>query len=183
MASALVGHCWYLRISRAERNILQLLCDHAKDDGTDCRPGLDRMSWMGDYSRAQIQRIMRVLERKRLIIPVGYVTGGRGHTTEYEIHLENGELKPEWHAWQERLRERRARTAQVDDTRDESLAPAEDDYIAQFWAWLERNHYRLGSRADSAKYQAMYMAELEGAPAPETQKRRRGRPRAKGGSA
>ena len=94
MSGLLMGLTYYYRFTRAQRNVLQALADHAKDDGTDVRPGVDSLAWKLDGDRRNIQKTMRELEEMGVLVPVSDKAGGRARPTEYEIHLSAAQLKP-----------------------------------------------------------------------------------------
>jgi Helix-turn-helix domain len=94
MSALLMGRVWQLDgLDRNERTVLLALADHAFDDGTSCRPGVPYLAWKTDLSERSVQRALRGLEEKDLIVPTAHREGGRGHVTHYELHLENGAFK------------------------------------------------------------------------------------------
>lgn len=90
MSVRVMNDVWQLDLPQPEKFVLLALGDHAHDDGTRCFPGVDRLSWKTGYSRRQIQRLLRSLERRAIILPVAYKWGGCGRTTEYTIKTEKG---------------------------------------------------------------------------------------------
>ena len=93
MSALLMGLVWGIELPAHEQSVMLALADHGRDDGTKIFPSIELLCWKLDKQPRQIQYVLRALERKNLIIPVAYATGGRGHPTEYEMHLENGTPK------------------------------------------------------------------------------------------
>ena len=93
MSALLMGLVWGIELTPAEQTIMLALADHGKDDGTDIYPSVAMLAWKSGRGERQVQRLLRDLERKRLIIAVAHAQGGRGHATRYEMHLENGTAK------------------------------------------------------------------------------------------
>jgi len=88
-----MSQVWQFDLTHAEQSVLLALADHAHDDGTGCYPGVGYLAWKTGYSERQIRRILASLEAKGLIEPQGEKIGGRGHATEYHLHLEKGAKK------------------------------------------------------------------------------------------
>lgn len=91
-----MGGVFSLKLPRAQREVLLALADHAEDDGTGAHPSVARLAWKTDLSESQVQRHLRALEQLGVIEAVAHVRGGRGHATEYSIHLEKAPLKREY---------------------------------------------------------------------------------------
>ncbi len=94
MSGFLMGLVYYYDFTRAQREVMLNLADHAHDDGTSCRPSLDVLNWKTKSDRRNVQKTLRSLEALGVLVPVAYPQGGRGRATEYEIHLLSGPLKP-----------------------------------------------------------------------------------------
>jgi hypothetical protein len=84
---------WELDLPRYELIVLLALADHAHSDGTKCFPSVAHLATKTGYSRRQIQRLLRSLEAKRVIVAVAHSKGGKGWATEYRLHLENASRK------------------------------------------------------------------------------------------
>jgi len=95
MSALLMGQVWsHLFQSRAEMDIVLALADHGHDDGTHIHPSVLYLAWKAVLSERQVQRILRELEERGIIKPAANEQGGRGKTTEWEMHLENAPPKP-----------------------------------------------------------------------------------------
>lgn len=93
MSVLLMSKVWALDLDHSQQSLLLALADHAKDDGSDCFPGVGYLAWKTGYSERQVQRILRELESNHLIKPLAHGTGGRHLRTEYQLLLENGVKK------------------------------------------------------------------------------------------
>lgn len=101
-----MARVWELDLPHNQKWVLLALADIADDDGTHCYPSVDYLAWKTDYSDSQVRRIMSQLRKSRLIVPVAFETGGRGKSTHYHLHLENGSQKlPFVPAWERERRE------------------------------------------------------------------------------
>lgn len=97
MSALLTGRVYgYLFNSRAEKEVVMALADHGYDDGTHIFPGVLYLAWKTELSERQVQRILRDLEQRQILIAVANQDGGRGKATEYELHLENALPKPKY---------------------------------------------------------------------------------------
>ncbi|MBA3824523.1 MAG: helix-turn-helix domain-containing protein [Ktedonobacterales bacterium] len=95
MSALLMGRVWgYLFQSRAERDIVLALADHAHDDGTSIYPSILNLAWKTELSERQVQRILRSLEERGIIIAVANEEGGRGKKTEWNLYLDQANPKP-----------------------------------------------------------------------------------------
>lgn len=93
MSAKLSGAVWELALPPTQLLVMLALADHAHDDGSKCYPGVRYLAWKTGRSERQVQRALRELEAAGLIAPVAYAAGGRGHATEYHIHIEKGVKK------------------------------------------------------------------------------------------
>ena len=84
-----MGAVFELQISASEKLVLLAMADHARDDGTGCYPSVETLARKTSQSRRGVQKIIRKLEKSRLIEP-SKVSHGR-RTTEYRIALSNRE--------------------------------------------------------------------------------------------
>jgi hypothetical protein len=87
MSALLMGMVWRLELSRSQRVVALALADHADDDGGHIYPGIEYLAWKTDYDARQVRRILRSLEDIKLIVPVAFTSGGRGHATEYQMNV------------------------------------------------------------------------------------------------
>ena len=81
MSALLMGLVWSIELAPPEQAVMLALADHGKDDGTDIYPSVELLAWKTGKTVRQIQRILRSLENKRLIVAVAFAGGGRGHAT------------------------------------------------------------------------------------------------------
>lgn len=84
---------WQYHWTHPEQAVLLALADHAHDDGTHIYPSVEYIAWKSEYSERQVQRILSDLKAKGILEPVRYQRGGRGHATEYHLHIEKGVKK------------------------------------------------------------------------------------------
>src|SRR5690242_19106225 len=94
MSAKLMGRVWELDIPSEQQTVLLALADSAHDDGTRCYPGVDYLAWKTGKNRRTIQRVLRDLEATGVIAAVRHSGGGRGHATEYRIHVSKAPQKP-----------------------------------------------------------------------------------------
>jgi hypothetical protein len=104
MSAKLTGLVWELELPHHKQSVMLALADNAHDDGSNCYPGVDYLSWKTGYDRRTVQRILRDLETDGLIIPVTNSSGGRGRELEYRIDVTAGTRKRPWHEVREELR-------------------------------------------------------------------------------
>lgn len=85
MSAKLMGAVFYLNLTPAQKLVLLALADHAYDDGSSCRPGLDWIAAKVGYSLRQVRRHMAELKRAGL---VREVTPPRRHRpAEYALRF------------------------------------------------------------------------------------------------
>jgi len=100
LSSKLWARVWELDIPHAESKVLMALCDHAQDVpgepdlGINCFPSIRMIAWKTGYERRWVQRLLRNLAEKKIIIPKSFYLGKT--PVEYEIHLENAKRKSEF---------------------------------------------------------------------------------------
>ena len=82
---------WKLNIQGSLKLVLLSLADHADSHGRHVFPSQDLISKRCGISVRQVRRLLNQLEALGLIIPVAYPKGGRNHTTEYELTLDQPE--------------------------------------------------------------------------------------------
>ena len=93
MSVKVMGQVWELALSPNELIILLAMADHADHEGKHVHPGLPLIAWKTGYEERQVRRIIRQLEKQKLLIVLKKSLGGRHTMTEYEIHTENGVKK------------------------------------------------------------------------------------------
>ena len=94
----LVGRIWDYEFSHAEQSVLQAMADHAKDDGSDCVPGLRRVAYKARMSERHVRRIWRDLEKRRILL-LESGGSGRGNVGQYRICLDNAKRRPSFETW------------------------------------------------------------------------------------
>lgn len=88
-----MGEIFALELKQNERLVLLAMANFARDDGTKIYPSVNRISWMTDYSKRQVQRIIQKLKMQKILIPVHAIKGGRGNAVEYRIDIRAGKIK------------------------------------------------------------------------------------------
>jgi Helix-turn-helix domain len=78
-----------LEITASEKLVLIAMADHAHHDGSSCFPGVGLLARKTSLSRRGVQKIVRRLEQRGLLAPIGVSRGY--HTTEYRVTLPNRE--------------------------------------------------------------------------------------------
>jgi hypothetical protein len=96
MAANLYGGVWALDLTHDEQSVLLVLADNAKHDGSKAFPSVAYIAWALDYSQRQIQRTLKTLRDRGIVEPTAFSGGGRGHPTEYSLHLEKAPQKVPW---------------------------------------------------------------------------------------
>ncbi len=89
-----MGRVFSLVLTRVQRDVMQAFCDHAKDNGESAYPSIGLVAWKCDLSERQARRVVRALVVMKLLVPVAYEKGGRGHATQYRVDLSAGKPKP-----------------------------------------------------------------------------------------
>jgi hypothetical protein len=97
MSAELMGKVWSLDLSHGKQVVMLALADHAHDDGTHCYPGIPYLAWKTGYSERNVTRILGELEDDEIIESQDEKSGGYGLYSEYHIHIEKGDKKPEFH--------------------------------------------------------------------------------------
>jgi DNA-binding MarR family transcriptional regulator len=104
VSAKLTGQVWELDLPNKLQSVLLALADNAHDDGTNCYPGVDYLAWKTGYDRRSVQRLLRQLEERGLIVPVINAEGGRGRELEYRIDISRGVKKRAWSEVREEIR-------------------------------------------------------------------------------
>ena len=96
MSGKVSGEVWGPALTRAQREILLALADHANDTGGSVRPSVKLIAWKTDYSQRYVRKILKQLRQMAIVEQVRFPNGGRGHATEYQIHLDKAPRKKEY---------------------------------------------------------------------------------------
>ena len=107
----LVGRIWDYEFSHAEQSVLQAMADHAKNDGSDCVPGLRRVAYKARMSERHVRRIWRDLERRGILL-LESGGNGRGHVGQYRICLDNATRRPSFETWLKSQQEKQSAKAE-----------------------------------------------------------------------
>ncbi|MGQ0671025.1 MAG: helix-turn-helix domain-containing protein, partial [Actinomycetota bacterium] len=91
MSNRLRDHVYALDLSPHLRDVLLVLADHAHADGGDARPSVALVAWKLSKHPRTIQRALRQLRARNLIIPTSRPRPGRA--TVYTLVLFNGACK------------------------------------------------------------------------------------------
>jgi hypothetical protein len=94
MSIKLMGQVWECQFTKAEQSVMLAMADHAQDDGSKCFPSVDRIAWKTDYSARQVQRTIKELCGRGILVAVH--KAGRARAVEYRIDLKQAEPKPEF---------------------------------------------------------------------------------------
>ena len=75
---------WELDLGHTDLMILLAMADHANDFGR-CYPSIPYLAWKTAYSERQVQRTIKELRDKEILVPVAYLNGGlgKGHRVPY----------------------------------------------------------------------------------------------------
>lgn len=92
MSAYLTGRVWFLKLSRVEQLVLLALADHAHDDGSSVFPSVGYTAWKTGLNERTVQRAIRSLQAKRLLVLVA--EAGRRRPREYRIDLGHATTKP-----------------------------------------------------------------------------------------
>lgn len=82
------SHAAKLRLGKLERAILAVLLDHINYESGQARPGRERIKELSGYSSDRsLDRGLKSLRERQIIVPLAYLTGGRGRATCYGFCL------------------------------------------------------------------------------------------------
>lgn len=90
MSVKIMGEVWELDLKPAQQIVLLALADHADHNGDRVFPSVALIAWKTNYTRRQVQRIMRELEACKVLVPV---RERKGKTTMYRIAISAGTPK------------------------------------------------------------------------------------------
>lgn len=93
MSGKIMGKVWDLDLPHNQLLVLLSLADHADHQGNNVFPSLGLTAWKTGYSEQQVRRVLRALEKAKILIVVERKVGKR---TVYKIDLSAGKLKPEY---------------------------------------------------------------------------------------
>lgn len=97
MSDYLHGMALRSSLSANLRLVLLALCDAAgEDDGSNCHPSIEYVSYKSGFSVRHCRRILRTLEAAEYIEPVEWIQGGRGHATDYHIYIDRVPMRRPW---------------------------------------------------------------------------------------
>lgn len=68
MSGKLAVQVYELELTPAERDVLLAMALNANDDGSECRPGVRLLAWRTGYTERHVQRTLRDLETKRILV-------------------------------------------------------------------------------------------------------------------
>lgn len=88
MSGKVVGAVYDADLPTEEKLVLSAMADHADHDGYNIRPSIGLIAWKIGRSERQVQKMIRELERKKILIRMNDGLGGRRRTTEYRIALD-----------------------------------------------------------------------------------------------
>lgn len=85
MSADLMREVFQLDLPSTEKHVATILAWFGNDDGGDIFPSVETVKGMTGLSKRTVQRTLRCLERKGLLVPVKGNKGGRNRTTEYQM--------------------------------------------------------------------------------------------------
>jgi hypothetical protein len=87
MSVKVMGKVFETDLEPADKVLLLALADHAHDDGTKIFPSVARMMVKSSMAERTVQRHLRGLVERGLLVVVNHAEGGRGHAVEYAIDM------------------------------------------------------------------------------------------------
>jgi hypothetical protein len=94
MSIKIMAEIWKYDFPHPIQLLLLALADHAKDDGTSIYPSKRLLSWKTGYSVRQVQRLIRVLENREILITQR--AANSQFPTVYAMDLTKAEKKNEF---------------------------------------------------------------------------------------
>lgn len=123
MSAHLAGKVWFLELPRSEQLVLLALADHAHDDGSHVYPSVGYTAWKTGYDYRTVQRNIRSLEAKGVLVLVA--EADRRRAREYRIDLRQAKAKPPYEPGERKRKEKRSDRADESDAAGrQSDAPA-----------------------------------------------------------
>ena len=94
MSIKLLAKVWTLQVSGTEREVLNVMCDHADDFGREARPSIGYIAWkVGCDERTVIRHIKKLRAKKALLLE----RPARDHSPNvYRVDLSVYETKPDF---------------------------------------------------------------------------------------
>lgn len=83
---------WEHEFTAPQQIVMLALADHAHDDGTSIKPGLDRVAWKTGYGERQVRRIVSSLRKSGVLVITR--NHGDGRPTEYRLNWSAAKAKP-----------------------------------------------------------------------------------------
>lgn len=83
-----MGAVFGCAVDQATGWVLAALADHADTVTGRLYVSVGRLMWKTSLSRRSVQTILARLRTRGALVVIGSATGGRGHATEYELHLD-----------------------------------------------------------------------------------------------
>jgi len=74
MSIKLMAECWNRQMTRSERDVLLVMCDHANDEGRNTYPSIARIAWKTDMSERHVTRMMKSLCKKGALKLIQHAT-------------------------------------------------------------------------------------------------------------
>lgn len=106
MCDHLAHYCWRLDIPHTQKMILVRCAMYASPNGSDIRPGLDRMASELGFSRSTIGKVFKEFTENGVLIVEHSTKGGRGQATVYGLDIDRVEDLYPPHEFAERPRYR-----------------------------------------------------------------------------
>lgn len=91
MSIKLMTKVWEKEVSHSELAILLAMADYADDEGRNCYPSYDRLAWKTGYSARQVQRIIKDLCEKGILVITKPAT--QHQSAHYWIRLDRAKNK------------------------------------------------------------------------------------------
>lgn len=91
MSVRLMSKVWEKDLAHSEQSLLLAMADYADDDGRNCYPSYDRLSWKTGYSKRQVQRIIQELCGKGILVVLRPST--QHQATHYWIRIDKAKDK------------------------------------------------------------------------------------------
>ncbi|ADE14307.1 hypothetical protein Nhal_1139 [Nitrosococcus halophilus Nc 4] len=92
MSAKILGQIWDLKLPPNQRIVLMAMADSADHNGENIYPSIGLIAWKVDYSRRQVQRIIKELKQAGILIEVRPATAKK--STTYKIDLSLAQKKP-----------------------------------------------------------------------------------------
>jgi DNA-binding Lrp family transcriptional regulator len=90
MSAKVMGHVWDLDLPMQEKYVLLAMADHAHHDGSNVFPALDLIAFKTGYSKRTVQRYIRKLEDRGILVRVREPIN---HPIVYRVDLQAGDIR------------------------------------------------------------------------------------------